>query len=156
MCDPLVATARRAPTRRRSHAGQALTEFAVVAPLLLLLVTAMLEFSRHYYSRLSVRHTVVEAARFGSTGQRLDDPDTGIPMTRAESIAHIIENGARRLPVLIESIALDPSDGGQPGDLVRIEARFRFSFLLAPIIQSFAPASIAFTVATTVKNEPRF
>jgi hypothetical protein len=60
MRDPLIATAGGSVSRRRSaRAGQALVEFAVIAPVFMLLLTGLFEFSRHFYSRLSVRHSVV-------------------------------------------------------------------------------------------------
>jgi hypothetical protein len=122
----------------------------------MLLLVGIMEFSRHYYARLSARHAVAEAARFAITGQVLDDPDTGDPMTRAESITYVINSIADTLPIEVEEIELDPEDGGGPNDVVSIRATYRFFFASGGLIRSFAPLSIAFTVATTVKNEPAF
>jgi hypothetical protein len=141
---------------RGCRRGQALVEFALASMLLMLLLIGITEFSRHYFARLSARHAVAEAARFAITGQLLDDPDTGVPMTRAESIEYVITRIADDLPLLIEDIELDPADGGGPNDVVSIRATYRFLFGTGPLIRSFAPTSIAFTVATTVKNEPVF
>ena len=136
--------------------GQALLEFALAASVLMLLLVGITEFSRHYYVRLSARHAVAEAARFAITGQTLPDPDTGLPMTRAESIVAVINRTAGTLPLVTEGIVLNPPNGGGPGEVVQIRATYRFFFIDSPLIRSFAPLSVAFTVATTVKNEPVF
>jgi Flp pilus assembly protein TadG len=142
--------------RVRCRRGQALVEFALATSILMLLLIGITEFSRHYYARLSARHAVSEAARFAITGQVLNDPDTGVPMTRAESIVHVINRTASTLPLVAEGIVLNPADGGGPSDVVQIRATYRFFFMDSPLVRAFAPLSVAFTVATTVKNEPVF
>jgi Flp pilus assembly protein TadG len=133
-----------------------MVEFAMAISVLLLLLMGVIEFSRHYFTRLTVRHQVAEAARMAATGQTLVDPETGDNMTRAESVLYFIQTSAARLPVILESVVLDPADGGQPGDVVQIRARYRFAFDTSPIVRTFAPRSLSFTVASLVKNEPRF
>jgi hypothetical protein len=39
---------------------------------------------------------------------------------------------------------------------VQIRARYRFAFESSPLVRTFAPGTVAFTVASLVKNEPRF
>ncbi len=140
----------------RDQGGQALVEFVLVVPLLMLLVVGIFEFSRLHYTRLTIRHAVAEAARFGVTGQRLADPESGELLTRSASIVQVMTDRARGLSVDVEQIRMDPADGGLPGEIVRIEATYRFNFLTAAIIRSFAPPFVDFTVATSVRNEPVF
>lgn len=140
----------------RNRKGQALVEFLFAFPVLMLLIVGILEFSRLYYTRLTVRHAVAEAARFGVTGQQLTDPETGDFLSRSESIIQVMMDRARGLSLDVENIVMDPADGGGPGDLVRIQANYRFNFLSAAIIRSFAPPYVDFTVATSVRNEPIF
>lgn len=141
---------------RRCRAGQALVEFALATSILMLLLVGLTEFSRHYYARLSARHAVAEAARFAITGQVLNDPNTGLPMTRAQSIVAVINRTAGTLPLELVSIVLNPPNGGGPNEVVSIRARYRFYFADSPMVRDFAPLSVAFTVATSVKNEPVF
>lgn len=141
---------------RRSRSGQALVEFLYAIPVLMLLVVGIFEFSRQYYTRLTVRHAVSEAARFAVTGQQLVDPETGDPMSRAESIIRTMNERATGLTLKVEEIQVDPSDGGGPGEIVQIRATYRAYFLSAPLVRSFAPEFTEFTVATTVRNEPVF
>jgi Flp pilus assembly protein TadG len=133
-----------------------MVEFVVGISVLMLLLVGVIEFSRHYFARLTVRHQVAEAARLAATGQTLVNPDTGEQMTRAESVVFFLQKSAASLPVILESVGLDPADGGEPGDFVQIQARFRFAFDSSPIVRAFAPGTVAFTVTSLVKNEPRF
>lgn len=142
--------------RLRSRKGQALVEFALAAPVLCLLLFATFEFGRHYYARFTVRHAIAEAARFGATGQQLEDPESGEPLTRSESMLQLIDSGVAKVPVELVEIELDPPDAGGPGDVVQILATYRFHFLGARVIRRFAPPHVDFTAAVTVKNEPVF
>lgn len=49
----------------RRQAGQALVEFALVLPVLLLILMAIFDFGRLFYSALAVRHAAREGARYG-------------------------------------------------------------------------------------------
>lgn len=144
---------------RRSQkwrSGQALVEFLFAVPVLLLLMVGVFEFSRQYYTRLTVRHAVSEAARFAVTGQQLVDPESGETLSRAESIIMTINESASGLTLDVEGIEVDPADGGGPGEIVQIRATYRVYFLSARLVRSFAPEFTEFTVATTVRNEPVF
>jgi Flp pilus assembly protein TadG len=55
---------RRSP--RRSHAGQSVVEFALVAPVILLLLVAIADFGRLYTSAVAVEAAAREAADYGS------------------------------------------------------------------------------------------
>jgi hypothetical protein len=143
-------------TRNDRRSGQALVEFALGAVVLMTFLFAVFEFSRHYYARFAVRNDVSEAGRLVATGRTLVNPDTGEHMTRAESVVYYIESSVGRAPVELESVTLDPADGGEPGDIVQIRARYRFRFISSALVRAFAPSSLVFTVTSVVKNEPRF
>ena len=55
--------------RRRSR-GQAMVEFALVAPLFFLLVFAIIDFGRYVYTTNGLEQAAREAARIGSVGMR--------------------------------------------------------------------------------------
>ena len=125
-------------------------------PLVLLLLAGIFEFGRHFYTRLTIRHAVAEAARFAVTGQTLVDPTTGQPMSRSTSIVQVIVDKAADLDVDLTSISLNPPDGGGPGEIVQIDATCRYTFTLAPIAKFFGNGFVDFTVSTAVINEPAF
>ncbi len=141
---------------RKGERGQSLVEFVLVVPVLLLLLAGIFDFGRHFYVRLTLRHAVAEAARFAVTGNQLTDPDTGQPMTRAESIVETIVDRAGDLNVDVNGIRLTPPDGGAPGDVVQISATYRDHFVMAPVLRFFSTGYVDFTVATVVRNEPVF
>jgi len=106
-------------------------------PIVLLLLAGIFEFGRHFYTRLTLRHAVAEAARFAVTGNSLPDPVTGQPMPRAASIVQVIVDGAKDLNVDVNRIRITPADGGAPGQIVRIAATYSYTFVLAPISRLF-------------------
>ena len=54
--------------RRRDEAGQSLVEFAMVVPLLLLIVFAIVDFGRILQGHVSLTNAVREGARAGAVG----------------------------------------------------------------------------------------
>jgi Flp pilus assembly protein TadG len=65
----------------RSQAGQALTEFALVAPILLLLVLAIADFGRIYVSLVAVEAAAREAADYGAFQSSFWNASAGNPAT---------------------------------------------------------------------------
>ena len=154
--DLRIARPHPTPVRLRNSSGQSMVEFILVIPLFLLLLAGIFEFGRHYYSRLTLRHAVAEAARFAVTGNQLTDPLTNQPMTRAQSIVQVIQDRARGLNVDINRIQITPADAGQPDEVVRIAVSYRYQFLFSPVAQFFGQGHIDFSVMTAMKNEPAF
>jgi hypothetical protein len=141
---------------RRGERGQTLVEFVLVVPVLLLLLAGIFDFGRHFFTRLTLRHAVAEAARFAVTGNQLIDPGSGEPMTRAQSIIEVIVDKAGDLNVDLNGLQITPPDGGGPGDVVQISATYRDHFVMAPVMRFFSTGYVDFTVATVVRNEPVF
>ena len=136
----------------RSFAGQALVEFTLVLPLLLVLFFSIIEFSLYFYTRISLRHVVRESARFAVTGNVLID-SVGIPMSRAKSVEQMILAGAPAVNLTPSNITMIPADGGRPGDVVRIEVRYEYAAKLPPFNLFFPNGRLPIHVATVTKNE---
>jgi hypothetical protein len=136
------------------EAGQSLVEFAFTLPVLLLLIMGSVEVGVMYYTRLTVRHATVEAARFAVTGNRLTDPVTGDPLSRPESIRQAVQLRADRFNVQLDSIAMDPADGGLPNEVVRISVHYTYEFSLPFVSTVFPERQRQFRVSTSMKNEP--
>ena len=107
-------------SHRLDQRGQSAVEFLLALPVALLLLFGIFEFGRHFYTRLTLRNAVAEAARFAVTGQTLVDPSTGQPMPRSTSIVQVIVDRARDLHVDVSRIRLSPPNGGGPGEIVTI------------------------------------
>lgn len=79
---PIAAIRRlRGPKRTRAGArerGQALVEFALILPIMLLLICALVDFGRAYYTWLMVTNAAREGARIGATQQPIGAINTRI------------------------------------------------------------------------------
>ena len=135
---------------RRSRSGSGLVEFGIVFPVLMIIFLGIFEFSRHFYTRLTVRHAVAEATRFAVTGNILTDPDTGDPMSRVESIKQVVQQSASQLSVNVNDINI--VDGG-PEQIVRVSVTFNYVYAL-PYLDHIAP--VDFTISTAMRNEPYY
>lgn len=142
---------------RRFHdstSGQSLAEFALVLPMLLLVFMGIFEFGRFYYTRLTLQHAVREATRYAVTGQVQVDPETGEPMSRANSITQVILYNTRTLHVDLAGISIDPADGGGPEDIVRVRVNFDYDFEM-PLVKELLPSSgVTLSYETAMRNEP--
>ena len=136
----------------RCTRGSALVEMALVTPMLLVLFASIFEFGRMFHTRLTARHAVIEATRFAVTGNQLTDEDTGDAIDRATSIRRIVSERAYGLPVVPESIVIDPADGGGPEDVVRITLNYSYDYSL-PGFMDVLP-EMRFSVAAAMRNEP--
>ncbi len=145
----------RGTCRGRRQSGAVIVEFLFAIPIVLFLFFGIFELGRHYYTRLTLRHAVAEAARFAVTGRTLPDPVTGDPMTRAESIQLVIQESARNLGVDIAQIVITPADGGAPEEVVQVRVQYDYSFLFPPIDDVLSPLK-DIVVTTAMKNEPAF
>lgn len=129
-------------------------ELAVVLPLLLFIMMGIFDFSRFYYTRITMQHAVREAVRFAITGNTTNDPQTGNPRTRVESIRAKIVDNAIRLDIDVNAIDINPADGGGPGQVVTVRTDFTYQFG-TPLIKPLFPGGVyPFTVASSMKNEP--
>lgn len=63
---------------RRSDAGQTLVEFALILPVMILMLFALVDFGRGFYSWLVVTNAAREGARVGATQKPLADIQTRI------------------------------------------------------------------------------
>lgn len=136
----------------RPTSGQALVEFTLVLPLLLVLFFSIIEFSLFFYTRVSLRHVVRESARFAVTGNVLAD-STGTPMTRAQSVEKMILTGVPGLELTPSNITITPADGGGPGEVVRIAVHYDYTAKLPPFRIFFPNGHVNINVATVTKNE---
>lgn len=141
--------------RFTDNIGSVAVEFLFAIPIVLFLFFGIFELGRHYYTRLTLRHAVAEAARFAVTGQTLDDPDTGSPLTRAESIQLVIQQSAQNLGVDVAQIVIIPPDGGVPEQVVQVGVQYQYDFWFKPMGDLLSPLE-DIVVTTAMKNEPAF
>lgn len=143
---------RRKTPGSGSRSGQALVEFTMVLPLLLMLFFGIMEFGIYFYTRISLRHVVRESARFAITGNVLND-STGTPMTRAKSVERMILTGAPSVQLTPANITMTPADGGGPGQVVRIDVQYPYTAKLPPFSLLFPHGQLMIKVGTVTRNE---
>jgi hypothetical protein len=142
-------------SQRQRGARRPWSEFLVPATLVVLIATGVFEYSRFQYVRSSVHRHFQAAARFATEVQSPSDPATGKQITRAESVTQYIATEVRSLPVTVETVVMDPADGGKPGDVVRIEARYRL--VPSPLMRLLvSPSDQFFTESAVVTNQQSF
>lgn len=112
------------PSRRQEHreGGAAAVEFALVVPLLLLLVFGIVEFGRAYNAQVTLQHAVREGARYYAIHH---DDENGDPIDETEQVT---VDAATTLDLKKEDVAVspDPCDPGEPG---HVSAEYDFDYL---------------------------
>ncbi|MGD8318834.1 MAG: pilus assembly protein [Gemmatimonadota bacterium] len=119
---------RRRRSWHRDRSGQAMVEFALVTPLLLILILAVVDFSRAWYAHQVITNTAREALRAAV----VDNP------------AYTQEAMKAQINDQLKVASLDPSRAGisfdgwrsGTGNPATIELTYRFDFdILGPLME---------------------
>jgi Flp pilus assembly protein TadG len=143
------------PARRQR--GGTLVEFALVAPLVILLIMAVLELAILFWVNLTLQHAVREGARYAVTGQ-------GGALREQLAVQRIVDQSMglyqRVQPVLRINRADAPADPAQiaPGTLgaggelllLRVDGAWPVA---SPLLQPWLGTVYRFRVAATMRNE---
>jgi hypothetical protein len=98
--------------------GQAIVEFAMVLPLILLLIMAVILVAEVGVARLALEHGAAEAAR---TGALTNDDD----LVRGTAAAAVAPLDPSRVRVIIEPAQSEPPRATAPrGSLLRVRLRY--------------------------------
>ena len=101
-----------------SERGQAIVEFALVLPLLLVVILGVMLIAEIGVARLALEHGAAEAAR---TGSLTNDDD----LVRSTAAAAVTPLDASKVTVIIEPTRNDPSRSSAPrGSLLRVRLRY--------------------------------
>jgi hypothetical protein len=110
------------PSRQqRSSAGQDLVEYALILPLLLLLLLGIAEFALVIFSHDTIANAAREGARYGS----IHPTDTGGICDRARRLTTGLDQAALRCDVTLP-----------PGRRVRVEIEYDYDWLTGLIMQA--------------------
>ena len=130
--------------------GAAATEFAIVLPLLLVLVFGIIEFSILLYDKAMITNASREGARAGivySYPDRISDSKiTEVINTYCSS--HLITFGTGTLPVL--EIA---RSGTSAGDSLTVTVRYKYDFLVLPNFIASLVGGTVIAGQTTMRME---
>jgi hypothetical protein len=137
--------------------GGTLVEFALVAPLVILLIMAALELSILFWVGLTLQHAVREGARYAVTGQ-------GGALRDQLAVQRIVEQSMglyqRVQPVLYINRANAPADPahsapgmlGAGGELLLLQLDGAWP-VASPLLQPWLGTVYHFHVAATMRNE---
>ena len=122
----------------RSEDGQELVEYAILLPVLLLLLFGIMEAGGLIYSYNTIANAAREGARYGATHP--GDVDG-------------VEDAARRLATGLNEEALTV-DTTMDGTRVRVEVGYSYGLTVAMIVQAFGGNStVGLTAVSTMRSE---
>jgi hypothetical protein len=144
----------RLPGRER---GGALVEFALLAPLVILLIMAALELAILFWVNLTLQHAVREGARYAVTGeggalreqlvlQRIVEQSMGL-YQRVQPVLRINRADGLSGPAQILPGAL-----GAGGELLVLQIDGAWP-VASPLLQPWLGTVYRFSVAATMRNE---
>jgi Flp pilus assembly protein TadG len=155
------------PARLRGERGATLVEFAVVAPLLLMMFFAIVDFGTYFFIQHTVQFATREGVRLALVGGTLNDSEGG-PLGRKSSIVARIQEKAAiamdpgELQISIYPINTsygdpddwrDTQDAGSPGQYMRVRSRYEYPFI-TPLIRAMVPnGTLLVQAEATYKNE---
>ena len=140
-----------APARRPKTLGQSLIEFALVAPLLLLIIFGIIDMARIIQAQVTINNAARQAIRFAITGQQLKDAG-GHYIPRVDSIISVAKQGLAGLPLTstddpqawgfykIEPNPVVTQTGqvGNPDDFVEVHIHYTVK-PLTPLVNAIIP-----------------
>jgi hypothetical protein len=114
-----------APRRARGESGAVVVEFALIAPLLFLLIMGMIDFGNIYSNQISIRQGVREAARVGvvksfGSSCTLNALDSPAPSADIQDLMCTVKNRIGITPAssIYTKVIFDPSYGLNNGLVV--------------------------------------
>jgi Flp pilus assembly protein TadG len=146
----------------RRDGGQSLTEFALIAPILFILIFGIVDTARAYQAWVTVQGSAREGARYGVTGKATCD---GGSQTRIDCIEYVtreyagsLTNSATTVDVNVRSWDY-PTYGtkaeGDPGlqcDALEVEVKYEFE-PATPLISGLI-GGVTMTGRERMVNEP--
>jgi Flp pilus assembly protein TadG len=144
----------------RRQSGTTLVEMAIIAPLFILVLVAIVELSLMFFTTLTMQYAVREGARFAITGRA---NETGSAQRYATVIAKIKENSLGMYDRVGTAISVNGtgytektysnSMFGVGGDVVILRLDCSWT-VTTPLLSSFFTDGVyKFQVATTMRNE---
>lgn len=127
---------------KKSEKGQALVEFALILPILLLLVMGIIQFGIIFSAQMSVTNAVREGARTAAVSPNINDAET-INNEVLMSINRSIGDNVFLSKVTASNITVKPDKIGDPGNDYNVTVTINdvFVTLIVPMPEVFVPGS---------------
>lgn len=115
---------RRKTISLRAQKGQTMAEFALVLPLLTLLLFGVIQFGIAFNHYITLTDAVRAGARKGAVGRHLTDPEGSV-------IAQVQAAATDLKPA---DLLIDVESSWQPGEEVRVHASYPYSISLLGLV----------------------
>jgi TadE-like protein len=151
----------------RGARGVSIIEFALVLPVLFILIFSILDFGLYFFAQHTVQFATREGVRVALVGRTMNDAN-GNAMSREASIVKTISDHAAiavsptQLQICIYPVNPDYSDppdwsnrqdAGDPGSYMRVRTRYDYRFM-SPILAALsADGRLAVKAQATYRNE---
>jgi len=149
------------PFRRQS--GATVVEMALIAPVFLLILLALVELSLMFFVTLTMQYAVREGARYAITGQSNLDPNTSKQQRYAAVIQSMRDNSLGfydRLSTRISvngtgytSANYNDSMFGTAGSIVVLQLTSQWTVTTPLLSKFFTNGKYTFVVGATMRNE---
>lgn len=125
----------------KNKKGQAMVEFAVILPILLLLVMGIIEFGLIFNAYLTIQNASREGARYGITGA--SDAD----------IVSLVRSDCSSLQSTYLTVNVTPTEGSRnSGDTLVVSVSYSYH-MVTPIISSLFSNVVALNAQTSMRME---
>lgn len=132
--------------------GQALVEFAILLPVLLLLLLGIIEFGLLLFNQHVITNASREGARYGIVSR---NPRRGVDEIEAVVAAycgdHLVTFGNDDEPAT--TVLPDPTTGSVFGDDLKVEVAFDYQFFVLPQFLADLAGITELRATTTMKYE---
>ena len=144
----------------RDSAGTNMIEAAVIAPLLLMLSFAIVDFGSIFYVYLALENGVSQATRLAVTGNQLNDPSTGLPLSRADSVMLAMRKATPTITLndsafsfsFLSGTSFVPGFAGA-GQVGKVSVTYTWNIMTPLLRPFFTNGQIQLTVNSAMKNE---
>lgn len=116
----------------KDERGQALVEFALVLPLLLLLIFGMLDFGKAFNYWSDATHLTAEGARFAAVNRKPDPADARslqLQILDQADTAELRNGGGSSVTAPAEVCVEFPNNAQAFGDPVKVSMTFTYTFI---------------------------
>jgi len=146
--------------RLRDEKGSAAVEFAVVLPLLLMVLFGIIEFGLLIYNKAMITNASREAARAGVVFD--SDPATGsLDRLNATELANIVNGYCQSYLITFSSTPQAPQTTTTPGNpetmasgqLLTVSVSYHYDYLLMPAFLSDLAGGLDLVANTTMRAE---
>jgi Flp pilus assembly protein TadG len=145
------------------QSGATLVEMAIVMPILLLVLLALVEFGMMFFVTLTMQYAVREGARYAITGRNNLDPNTSSQQRYAAVIEKIRDSSMGMYDKLAPVISVNGTSYqasgygnamfGGAGSIMVLRLDCSWTVTTPLISRAFTNGKYTFAVAATMRNE---